>query len=212
MTILSYDNYQCELISMTHYNRSWVENLIANKYKSTYEATVNQFAPNILLITKDKKAISLVGIREAKTGEQLYLENYLLFPIEEVLSSKLNLYVSREDIIEICNLTSFVSGGGILMIMMLCSWINQNGLRWVVCTGTEYLRKIFDNLNINFIELANAEKTHLSLNDQEKWGTYYQNNPVVIAINAKEAEIILKRYFEENYSRIEEQSRSLQRG
>lgn len=121
MTILSYDNYQCELIFMTHYNRSWVEALIINKYKLTYEATVNQFAPNILLITKDKKAISLVGIREAKTGEQLYLESYLLFPIEETLSNTLNTYVSRKDIVEISNLISLVSGGGILMMMLLCS-------------------------------------------------------------------------------------------
>ena len=67
-------------------------------------------------------------------------------------------------------------------------------------------------MNIRFTELANADKTHLSVNDQKKWGTYYENNPIVIAINAKEAEMVLKKYFEEDYSRAEEKIRSLQRG
>lgn len=65
---------------------------------------------------------------------------------------------------------------------------SQTKADWVVCTGTDAVRHILAHMGIHSHIIAKA--TAEALKDPEQisaWGHYYQQNPLVVAINVADA-------------------------
>ena len=140
-------------------------------------------------------AIGLKPIGEAK----VFLEQYLKAPIQVEISKLAKEPVDRQRIFEIGNLASGCAGTARLMVAFLVFYlstpvINQTNHRhqskadWVVCTGTDAVRHILISMGISSHVIAKATAEALDNPEQvSAWGSYYEHNPLVLAINVAEA-------------------------
>lgn len=84
-------------------------------------------------------------------------EQYLDTPIETTLSSRLELPVPREAIVEIGNFGARDGASARIMYAALCLLLNQYHYGWIVFTGTKKIRNTFYRLNLHPIQLMSAD-------------------------------------------------------
>ena len=140
-------------------------------------------------------AIGLKPISEDKVFLEQYLESHIQNEVSQIAGEP----VSRQRIFEIGNLASGHAGSARLMIAFLVFYLStptlhpvthesQTKADWVVCTGTDAVRHILAHMGIRSHIIAKA--TAEALKDPEQisaWGHYYQQNPLVVAINVADA-------------------------
>ncbi|MGL4827184.1 MAG: thermostable hemolysin [Vibrionaceae bacterium] len=162
---------------------------IQEAYSKAFNATIPHFLPMLAgLYRADGVLVGACGMNLASDG-RLYLENYLDQPIEQAVAKKLAIAVpARQKIIEIGNFASSEPGNARLMFAALCKLLCDNQLDFVVFTGTAKLRRSFERLSLNPVELALADAKMVG-SDADAWGEYYSNQPKVMVgdINAGKA-------------------------
>lgn len=158
--------------------RTQVENYIADVFQKQHGAVVNQFMP--LLITLECEAgniLAVAGLRTA-AGEKLFLEQYMDFPIEKIVSSKLSQKSNRNHIAEIGNLASTKQGASRYLFVALTALLVEWDLTWLAFTGTHQVLNVFSRLGLNPVQVCRADPQRLE--SASHWGTYYDNNPQVM--------------------------------
>ena len=175
--------YTYELINQLHPQRSRVETFIAQRFMRAHDAHIGQFMPRLIALFNTRgNIVAALGLRHA-AQESLFLEHYLQRPIEQVISSCQLSYgstISREDIVEIGNLASIDRFASRKLFKVLAELLISEGYQWATFTGCSSLRKIFGLIGIETISLASACQTLLPEN-QQHWGSYYDDNPCVLA-------------------------------
>jgi hypothetical protein len=159
--------------------RKEAERFIQQIFGSHYNAQVNSFTPNLMMLEKDHQLIAATGWRSAQ-AEPLFLERYLDVPIEQAMFQLANPPVKREKIVEVGHLASQKAGGSVQIIRALASHLNDLGFEWVVFTATQELIRIFTKLRLPLLALATADPERLR-NEAQNWGTYYDTQPIVVA-------------------------------
>ncbi len=154
-------------------------------FQEHYAARVNSFTPNLLVLETGRGICAAAGWRGAES-EKLFLEHYLDFPVQTVISDLAGQIVERRKIVELAHLASRLSGASVHIFAHLASCLNQSGFEWVVFTATQQLIGIFSKLGLPLFALSNADPSRLgqAAND---WGTYYDSKPVVVAGRIKHA-------------------------
>ena len=188
-------SYAYELIDLFHPQRSRVESFIAQRFMHAHGAQISQFMPHLIALFNARgNIVAALGLRHA-AQESLFLEHYLQRPIEQVISSSQLSYgstVSRKDIVEIGNLASIDRFASRKLFKVLAELLINEGYQWATFTGCSSLRKIFGLLGIDTITLASASETHLPENLQN-WGSYYDDNPCVLAGHVNSGQSLLDR-------------------
>ncbi len=148
-------------------------------------------------------AIGLKPIDKAK----VFLEQYLQAPIQVEISRVAHEPVSRQRIFEIGNLASGCAGTARLMVAFLVFYLStpvidpvtqrtQSKADWVVCTGTNAVRHILVSMGISSHVVAKATADALDNPEQiSAWGSYYEHNPLVLAINVAEARAVCDSHY-----------------
>ena len=163
-----------------------VEHFIRETFAAAYGAEVRSFMPRLLAIrSKENELLAAFGVRSAEKG-RLFLENYLDRPIEQVIAEKSGALPQRTRIAEIGNLAAIYPGAVRWMIVALTVMLYEEGYDWVVFTGTTALRNGFNNLGLHPVEICPARIERLAPEERERWGTYYDNKPLVMIGNIRE--------------------------
>lgn len=162
---------------------SRVADFIRRRFRLAYGAEPVLRIPRLLALTTAQGALlAAVGVRNA-ANEQLFLEDYLDFPVEGYLPEP---GVSRGHIVEIAHLAGVEAGVSRYLFAGLAVWLQNAGCQWVVCTGTDQLRNSFRRVGIDTHVIDFADPQRLS-DGGAGWGSYYDNHPVVMAMNVDES-------------------------
>lgn len=154
------------------------ESFIKNGYAKTYQAQINVTTPYLIALEKGALKAAL-GIRSAKT--ELFIEQYLDKPIQQVLANR-SLPAMRREIAEIAHLYSNAKVFTVPLMLVTAVALHFKSFTTMVFTGTEHVINLIKKTGIHVETLTVADKTRL-INSKDKWGTYYDANPVVACIS-----------------------------
>lgn len=173
--------------------RTEVEHYIAESFYNNYQAKVTHFLPYVISSRTDNKLTAAVGFQPATNDNQLFLEQYLEQAIESKLSNLANRSIDRNKIVEIGNLTSSRRGTSQILFVLNVAISYQAGFEWSVFTATKQVLTLLDKLNLNTIEVAEADPNCLADNG-ESWGHYYTTRPKIVAGNLADAMMLLEQH------------------
>lgn len=126
----------------------------------------------------DGHPLAVLGLRSAAHGP-LFLEAYLDAPIEAVLSERFGMAVDRSEVVEIGCLAAMPSAALVRLWHRSASQLSAQ-YSVAVATLTEPLRSAFNRVGLPFEEIAPAQR-HQAPRNGERWGDYYDLNPIVCA-------------------------------
>ena len=171
------------LIDATHPLRARVEKFIAGRFLEVHGARIPGFMPTLIaLFDEDGETLAAVGIRDA-ASEALFLEHYIDTSVEQAIANHANRPLSlpqRDHIVEIGNLASIDRRASRKLFKSLAGLLHRQGFEWAVFTGCTSLHRMFGALGIETIDLGRALQSRLP-EDQQTWGSYYEDNPRVVA-------------------------------
>lgn len=174
-----------DLAECRNEDRAEAEAFIRETFALAYGADVRSFMPRLMAVCgKNGDLLAAFGVRSAR-DEKLFLENYFDRPIEQEIKARTGVELDRSKIVEIGNLAAIYPGGVRWMIVALTVMLYEEGYEWVVFTGTAALRNGFTRLGLHPLELCPAHADRLSAEEQGRWGTYYDSNPVVMCGNIR---------------------------
>lgn len=162
--------------------RAEVEAFIHEVFKRAYGANITQFMPTLIAL-RDQNGVLMAafGMRDAAQGP-LFLERYLDAPVEQVFSRHFNQPIARDEITEIGNLAvANPRNAGILIAHVIQQSLDM-GVKWCVATAHHSLQNGLIKGGRDVYALHTADKNRLSLAEQAAWGSYYDNQPQVVAV------------------------------
>jgi Thermostable hemolysin len=169
-------------VDINHPDRLEVETFIYNVFKAAYGAEITLFMPNLVALRdKDNILMGAFGLKPASNGP-LFLEQYLDEPIEALVSKNLGKTIKRSQITKIGNLAvANPRNAGVLIAHVIQHSLNM-GIEWCVATAHHSLQNGVVKGGRDVYPLFPADKARLTLEEQAKWGSYYDRMPQVVAI------------------------------
>ncbi|MFZ2540519.1 MAG: thermostable hemolysin [Gallionella sp.] len=134
---------------------------------------------------QNDQLIAACGLRSA-SFEKLHLESFLNQPIEVMLSEHGGTPVERGNIIEIDNFTVENLDMARYLVAAINDQLHFTSKYWAVFTSVLTVSDEFSKLGMHPIVLADADKSRLPAEEQEEWGSYFNQKPQVIAIRRME--------------------------
>lgn len=164
----------------TNQQEQALRTFIQHAYQREFSARIPHFLPILAgLYDADGELVAACGLNPAGNG-RLYLEHYLAQPVEHLLGHQTGMAARRSAIVEVGNLAAQTPGAGRLMFAAVVRLLHENGLEWVVFTGTAKLRNSFRHLHLAPVDLAEASADKVG-GDAADWGHYYHCQPRVMA-------------------------------
>lgn len=157
--------------------RTAVERFIGRVYRQHFAATLVHFMPVLVSRRIDGSTCAAAGYRDAR--EPLFLERYLLQPVERALAAA-GQQVAREEIVEVGHFASQCAGAGRRLMLELTRHLVDSGFRWAVITATADLRRLFRHQGLTALPLAAAQRRCVG-DEAPLWGSYYRHAPKVVA-------------------------------
>jgi len=163
-------------------DRAGVERFIRDIFREAYGAEIKRFKPCLMsLRDHDNKLVAACGFRSASL-EPLFLETYLDQPIEAVLSARVGFPARRDDIVGVGNFSVAEPGMARYLITAINDHLHDTSNQWAVFTAVPLLRNAFIKMGLDPVILGDADKSRLPPKEQEEWGSYYEQEPQVMAI------------------------------
>lgn len=163
--------------------RSRAELFIISCFRQHYGADIHHFMPLLMSLSDQQdNLMAALGFCHADHNP-LFLENYLTQPVEQVLASKVRMPVDRSRLVEVGNLAVATAGGGRWLITALTAYLSTSGAEWALFTIGPALINAFNRMGLELIELAEAKAECLAEDEQQRWGSYYDQRPRVMAGN-----------------------------
>ncbi|MBI1276137.1 hypothetical protein GC177_09230 [bacterium] len=150
-------------------------------YRKTYQADIDVTYPWLMGLMQDgTRLLSALGIRYASEHGRLFLEQYLPSSAEEHIREATGELPLRQGIAEAGNLASAGKGDVMMLLYGLACHLEQEGMSFILFTGTALLRRYLNSLGLFPYVLAPADPARLGP-DAARWGTYYDTKPYVMA-------------------------------
>ncbi|MCW8931402.1 MAG: thermostable hemolysin [Gammaproteobacteria bacterium] len=183
-----------DLSKQTVGERQLTERFIHDVFNNYYAADIQNFLPFLLQLTNDNADIvAALGFRPANNTE-LFLENYLNKPVEQLLAGSFKQPVDRNDIVEIGNLAIGERGAARSLIVALTGFLFAARYKWCVFTIAKPLINTFRRMDIELEFLTPANNNFMNQQEKKSWGSYYQHNPQVMACRVDQAYQVLTGY------------------
>jgi hypothetical protein len=160
--------------------RTRAEAYLEARYAEAFQGHITHHYPTLMSIQdRDGVIHAVVGFRFAARAP-LFLEHYLDRPIETSLSDSQGGAVPRHAIAEIGNLASQSPGASLFLFLALAKHLHHQGCTHAAATATRRLRRGFARVGFATRRLAQASASRIA-NGGADWGTYYENDPEVLA-------------------------------
>jgi hypothetical protein len=174
------------LIIRSPENLSKVRLFTARKYNNKYGATLKNFMPQAIChLDKNRFIRAAAGFQSA--SRSLYLEQYLKEPVENAIARSFDTPIpKRSQIVELGNFAASTPGATRHFIIRLGKYLLKNNFHWLVLTATQSIKASFEKMGLEsaMVVICDAKIDRLKDNITD-WGTYYENNPKVIAVDIK---------------------------
>jgi hypothetical protein len=177
---------EVNLVNTDSPERSALEQYIRERFLKEYGANINRFMPYLVKIHSNVQDYAALGFRPA-FNNRLFLETYFNNPIEKELAEITGFKILRENIVEVGNLASSKPGSSAPLFGALACFLDRVGYEWAVICATPVVQNVFSKLGIPLIGLAKADQSALPEDQKLLWGSYYQTNPLVLAVHVKTA-------------------------
>jgi transcriptional regulator of met regulon len=162
--------------------RAALEAFIQEMFHKVHGANITHFMPKLLSLRDSENTLRAVcGLRHAQ-DESLFLEHYLDAPIEEVLSQQVGQTIHRDEILEIGNLAVLEPACIRSLLASVSVYLHGTDTKWAVFTGITTLRNALKRLHMPVHMLGEAKLSRLPMTEQSHWGTYYDQQPQIMAI------------------------------
>lgn len=166
--------------------REQAEQFIHRVFALGYGANVTLYMPKIMILrSQEQQLLAALGIRFAQSNN-LFLEQYLDGPAEQVVAGAAHTAVARSSVVELGNLASHQRGGLRCLIIGLTAYLKGAGIKWATFTAVPAVRNAFVKMGIPLFDLGFADRTRLPRAAAD-WGTYYDHQPRVVAGNVEAA-------------------------
>lgn len=170
------------IVEHHHAERTELESFIQQMFFQVHGAKITHFMPKLLGLRDGENTLRAVcGLRHAE-NQALFLEHYLDAPIEKVLSAQVGHRVARDEILEIGNLAVLKPACIRSLLASVSVYLHSTDTKWAVFTGITTLRNALRRLHMPVQTLGEAKLIRLPLADQAHWGTYYDQQPQIMAI------------------------------
>lgn len=166
--------------------RNTVENFIASGFMKAYGAHLTEFMPELMMLHDRNELAAACGLRPAADAP-LFLEQYLDQPAEKMLGESTGQTIARRNIIEVGNLSILRPGYARHFVIQLTQYLRSIGMQWTLFSAVPALRNNFRRLGIPMITLAPADPARLAGIVRAGWGSYYDQHPLVTAVNVDTA-------------------------
>lgn len=160
-------------------DRAELEAFVGAAFRRQHGATVRAYLP--VLVGLRDAAGGLAGVAGYRAGAEgpLYLEQYLAWPVEDIIASRLGAgAIARTAIAEIGNFACRDCATAATMVGVLAELLRERRHDWVVFTATRTVRGIMRHMGLRLTELALAQRSQLVAADD--WGRYYDKDPRVM--------------------------------
>jgi hypothetical protein len=172
--------WSLRLVTEGDVERSDAEAFVRERFSECHRANVSHFMPELLVLHGPRGTpCAVAGLRTGGSG-RLFLEKYLLQPVEAVISDLAGRAVDRSGIVEVGNLAAKSAGSTRLIIVAMAWLLAQRGTEWAVFTGTATLVNSFHRLGLDPLAFCAADPERLGA-ERHAWGDYYAQNPRVFA-------------------------------
>jgi hypothetical protein len=176
--------------------RDEAEAFVRAAFRAAYDARLTEFMPRLMTLRDDRgELLGVLGLRRPVDGP-LFLEHYLDLSVEQRLAGTLGQPVDRASLVEVGNFAVGAAGGGRWLITALTAYLHSAGQRWAVFTCGPELRNAFTRLGVPLVDLAAADPGRLPRRERRRWGSYYAQQPRVMAANVADSHAVLATLFE----------------
>lgn len=163
-------------------DRAELERFVSGAFEYTYGAKITHFMPYLMsLRERDGRLVAVCGLRSATDGP-LFLERYLDQPIEARLSARMGYTIHRSEIVEVGNFAVAEAGAARGLVHEMMQQLHSTSKQWAVFTIVPLISNAFVKLGIQAELLGEAKKECLPLDEQENWGSYYEQRPKIMAV------------------------------
>lgn len=158
-----------------------MEETIRSVFLLEYGAHLWSFPDNLFtFLDTNGTPLAITGLRFA--SERLFSENYLDAPVEAVLTEALGRPVHRAHIVEFTTLAAPRAGAAMPLIAAAVRLCRSAGAEFGIFTATERLRTLLRRSGLPAVDLGPARSERLAT--AANWGSYYRNDPRVMAVAA----------------------------
>jgi Thermostable hemolysin len=166
------------------------EHFIAAGFLKAYGARLTEFMPELMGMYDGPVLAAACGLRPAATST-LFLEQYLEYPVEQVLGRAIAATVNRNGIIEVGNLSVARPGYARHFVLWLTLHLRSIGMEWALFSAVPALLNNFRRLGIPLVTLGPAAPERLADHVRANWGSYYEQQPQVTAVHVATAHATL---------------------
>ncbi|SEG47908.1 thermostable hemolysin [Marinobacterium lutimaris] len=171
-----------QLHAREDYSRVRIEAFIRARFAAIHSAWIDDFLPTLISTQTTSQQIHAAAGFQWASENPLFLESYLDLPIEGRLRQLGQGSAQRSQIVEFGNLATGRPGAIRQLILVLANYFGRRGMDWAVLTLTPTLINSFSRLGLVLVPLAAARPERLQASTSY-WGSYYDLNPQVVAIN-----------------------------
>ncbi len=169
-------------VHQTHADRREVEAFIHAVFYRAYGAKVKNFMPKLIALRDENhQLMAAFGMREASVSS-LFLEQYIDEPIEIVMAKTLNQTIYRADLTEIGNLAVVNPRNAGILISHVIQHSIHAGVQWCLATAHHSLQNGLIKGGCDVFPLHAVDVKCLPAAEQSDWGSYYDNQPQIIAV------------------------------
>ena len=167
----------------------------------TFDFIRRQFCNHFSAVPEDD-ADQLVEFRSAQQQIELafgvrfdpqeFFVRHYLGSIVPALREAFGGDVHAGNVVELSHLAAARPGVLAQAAPLIVEFCRERGARYLVCTASEKLQRFFRCRALETKTLAVAQCSRLPLAEQDRWGSYYQSSPLVMAGDLQLAESRLK--------------------
>jgi len=165
--------------------REELERFVRHVFQHAHGAHIKHFMPQLMSLRSEQgELLAVCGLRHAEEAP-LFLEAYLDQPVETVLSRSAGQNISRQAIVEVGNLAVAKRSHIRSLLASVSLYLHGTARDWAVFTGNPTLRNSMTRLSFPLHMLAEARLTALPEHERADWGSYYDEQPQVMAVCRK---------------------------
>ena len=166
------------LVTPGHPLRQSVETFIADTYLKTYGAHISTFAPTLVAKFSESRVQCAAALRFEEDG--FFSECYVDEPFETILSRVHGHEVDRHRIFEVSSLSSCSPADAPRFVNEIVAFGENARFDWAIFTATARLRRLLERIRLPLLTIAQASADCVTKPD--RWGTYYESMPMVLAV------------------------------
>lgn len=158
--------------------------LVRQRYAASFDAEVHPDPDAFVVGYSDTTSAFSDGISACAgitfaSRASFFSERYLDDRIENCVERLSGVKSDRQRIVEIGQLASRHDGSGQEIIRMVPVMMWCLGMQYIMCTATTAVVGFLQKMKIPFAPLQAASRDRLSAAERERWGSYYDESPVV---------------------------------